>query len=469
MEFNFKKNKALLFLISMILVFSFQNTYAQKKKKPKTTRILFLLDGSGSMMAKWEGQHRIDVARDILSDLIDSLATVRNLEIGLRVYGHQFHRKFRNCTDSKLEVGFTPRNHEIIKQKLAALTPQGTTPIAYSLEQATKDFPNDKNTRNVIIMITDGIESCNGDPCAISLGLQQKGIFLRPFIIGMGIEKDYAKAFQCMGRFLNAQNGAEFRRALDNVVNQTLGKTTISVELLDIDKKKTEKDVNIAFINNVTKKSAYDLVHYRDKNGKTDILDIDAIPSYDLVVYTTPPIVKKNVNIIGGKHNTIQIKTPQGLLHIKQKGSTEYSRELKAIIRKSGRGKTVFAQQVGQKERYLVGNYDIEVLTLPRAYYKNIKINQNKTTLIDVPQPGLLTVINKLEGFGSLYKINPKGNKEWIYNLSEGNYRQANITLQPGKYHFVFRTKQANGSSYTKNAYFEIRSGQSTAIDILKM
>lgn len=468
MKFTIKSG-LIPFLIAMMLFFSLQNTYAQKKKIPKTTRILFLLDGSGSMMAKWEGQHRIDVARDILSDLIDSLSDVKHLELGLRVYGHQFHRRFRNCTDSKLEVGFSPRNHETIKQKLASLEPQGTTPIAYSLEQATKDFPEDKNSRNVIIMITDGIESCNGDPCAISLGLQRKGIFLRPFIIGMGIEKDYAKAFECMGRFLNAQNGGEFRRALDNVVNQTLGKTTISVELLDLAKKRTEKDVNIAFINNVTKKSAYDLVHYRDKNGKTDILAIDAIPSYDLVVYTTPPVIKRNVTIIGGKHNTIQIKTPQGLLHIKQKGSTEYSRELKAIIRKSGKGRTLFAQQVGLKERYLAGSYDVEVLTLPRAYYKNIKINQNKTTLIDVPQPGILTIINKLEGFGSLYKLKPKGNKEWIYNLSEGNYRQANITLQPGKYHFVFRTKNANGSSYTKNSYFEIRSGQSTSIDILRM
>ena len=201
MKFNLKKNHLLLFLISMILVFSIQSTYAQKKKAPKTTRILFLLDGSGSMMAKWEGQHRIDVARDILSDLIDSLATVRNLEVGLRVYGHQFHRKFRNCTDSKLEVGFAPRNHEIIKQKLAALTPQGTTPIAYSLEQATKDFPNDKNTRNVIIMITDGIESCNGDPCAISLGLQQKGNFPETFHYWNGNRKGLCKGFSMYGTF----------------------------------------------------------------------------------------------------------------------------------------------------------------------------------------------------------------------------------------------------------------------------
>ena len=59
-------------------------------KKPKKTRILFLLDGSGSMNAKWENSVRMTVAKQLLSKMVDSLKTHKNLEMALRVYGHQF-------------------------------------------------------------------------------------------------------------------------------------------------------------------------------------------------------------------------------------------------------------------------------------------------------------------------------------------------------------------------------------------
>ncbi|MEM6298554.1 MAG: vWA domain-containing protein, partial [Bacteroidota bacterium] len=117
-------------------------TIAQKKpeKTPKTTRILFLLDGSGSMRATWDGRQRIDIAREILLDITDSLTQQPNIEVALRVYGHQFDRRYQNCTDSKLEVSFAPNNYANVRSTLSRLTPQGVTPIAYSLEQATKDF-----------------------------------------------------------------------------------------------------------------------------------------------------------------------------------------------------------------------------------------------------------------------------------------------------------------------------------------
>src|SRR5919112_2364480 len=78
--------------------------------KPKVTRILFLLDASGSMMARWEGQPRWAVAKRMLAKMVDSLNAYPNLELGLRVYGHQFPNADKNCQDSRLEVPFAPRN-----------------------------------------------------------------------------------------------------------------------------------------------------------------------------------------------------------------------------------------------------------------------------------------------------------------------------------------------------------------------
>ena len=82
------------------------------------------------------------------------------------------------------------------------IKPQGNTPIAYSLSESADDFPGVSNYRNIIIIITDGLESCNGDPCQVSRDLQKKGIFLKPFVIGIGMSENYERQFGCLGEFL---------------------------------------------------------------------------------------------------------------------------------------------------------------------------------------------------------------------------------------------------------------------------
>jgi Ca-activated chloride channel family protein len=469
-----KLNPRFLFIFLLISIFSLSflptSAFAQRKKVLQTTRLLFVLDASGSMNSAWEGDTRINIARQILSNMIDSISNVPYVEVAVRVYGHQFDFKQKNCQDSKLEVPFGSRNNDRIRTVLDGLRPKGTTPIAYSLEQATKDFPNDgKDTRNVIVMITDGIEACNGDPCAISKGLQEKGIFLKPFIVGMGIEPKYAKGFECMGRFFNAKSSKQFKGFLQEVVKQTLGKTTVTVELLDDKKQPKEANVHVAFIDQVTQKARYNIVHFRDRGGKTDELDIDAIPTYDLIVYTTPPTIQKNVEIIGGRHNTIKITTPQGQLNIEQKGSLDYSTGHSAIIQKKGTTEILVNQQVNEPHNYLIGTYKVEVLTRPTTIFENVQINQGRTTNLKVASPSVVTILNKLSGYGSIYVIKSDGSEEWVMNLPEKGIPRMNFALQPGRYRFVFRSSEANDSSYSKNTFFNLSEGGAYTLDILRL
>ena len=130
---------------------------------PGKTRILFVLDASGSMNAQWGNeQSRMDVAKAILTRLVDSLRANPNLELALRVYGHRYSRQANNCNDSKLEVPFGVKNHDVIIKTITGLTPRGVTPITYSLIEAGKDFPQSPGYRNILILITDGVESCGG-------------------------------------------------------------------------------------------------------------------------------------------------------------------------------------------------------------------------------------------------------------------------------------------------------------------
>ena len=77
---------------------------------------------------------------------------------------------------------------------------RGTTPIARSLERTAADFPAE-DARKVIVLITDGIEACDEDPCAVSRMLQEEGIVVKPFIIGIGLEEEYKDTFRCVETF----------------------------------------------------------------------------------------------------------------------------------------------------------------------------------------------------------------------------------------------------------------------------
>lgn len=435
----------------------------QYQKIPQKTRILFLLDGSGSMLGNWEGTTRIMAAKRLLSDMVDSLRIDPGVELALRVYGHQYHRRLQNCQDSKLEVGFNQNNHDLIIRKLRDITPQGTTPIAYSLQQLKNDFPSDNTFRNIVIIITDGLESCDGDPCEVSAVLQRKRIFLRPFVIGLGMNRSFDEQFNCLGRFFDATDIRAFRAVLNTTLRQTLGKTTVSVELLDSQEKPRETNVNVSFINSVTGQSVFEFVHYRDGQGRPDSVVVDAVLSYDIVANTIPPVSKKSVLLKGGQHNVITLKTPQGALQMQHRNFSEYGGPVQMLVRKAGQPAIINTQTTTEKETYLVGNYDLEILTLPRIYQK-VRIEQKQLETVQIPAPGVLNINTNVPGHGSLFLIKPDKTQKWLLNLS--GKTQETMGIQPGSYKLVFRAENALGSKYTEIHNFEIKSGITKTINL---
>jgi Ca-activated chloride channel family protein len=435
------------------------------KKPPTKTRILFVLDVSGSMVAKLDGgKTRWDVAQEMMIKLVDSLKTQPNLEMALRCYGHQYDDKEKNCEDTKLEVGFAPNNSSRIKSRIQQLKPKGNTPITYSLLQSANDFPKDPYGRNVLVLITDGEESCNQDPCAASLALQKKRVFLKPFIVALGTEQSAAKQFSCIGQYLYAPNADAFKKVMGRVVKQALTKTTVAVVLTDEGGRPVENNVNMTFINTTTNEPQYNFVHYSDAGGRTDTLDVDPILSYDLVINSVPAVYKKDVRIEPGKHNIIKVSVPLGSLQLRQDGVASPTPVL-AIIRQNNTRNTIIHQQVGSKEKYLAGKYDLEILTLPRIYRNDVEIKPNDVTVVNVPIPGVLNIPGSQEGFGSLYQMTDSGEQRWIYNFPENNSR-INVALQPGFYRVVFRSKTAKSSSYTDVQDFTIRAGATTTLKL---
>jgi Ca-activated chloride channel homolog len=440
--------------------------WSQKSEKPTPpeNRILFIFDASQSMNGNWESDKKINIARKYLTQLIDSLEKLENVKLALRVYGHQKDVPPQDCNDTKLEVPFKDNNAPEIRQKLRYISPRGTTPIANSLTLAESDFPPCSNCRNIIILITDGIEACDGDPCQASMALQKKGIVLKPFIIGIGIDPNFEKTFECVGQFYNTPNEQKFVEILDVVITKALNSTTAQVNLLDTYGKPTETDVNITFFDSISGKVRYNFVHSFNYKGNPDTLVIDPLVTYNLVVQTIPAVRKTGVKLSEGNHNIIGIETPQGVLHIFSHGSSIY-KDLKVLIRESGKSEIINIHTCGQKEKYLVGKYDLEILSLPRIIVNDVAIDQSSTTKVEIPKPGITNFSIPSAGFASLYQ-ETSDTLKWIYNFDQQNTRPS-LVLQPGDYRVIYRPKNTKESVYTIKKQFTVKSGSSNSIILL--
>lgn len=438
------------------------NAQQEKEKPPPLTRILFVLDGSQSMYGRWQSDIKMNIAQNLLSNLLDSLKDVENIQLALRVYGHQKTYPPQDCNDTKLVVPFADKNAMRIKNQLRYIKPKGTTPIAFALEQAAGDFPDCDNCRNIIILITDGLEECGGDPCAVSRDLQKRGIALKPFVIGIG--RNFREAFDCVGTYFDASSEEQFSKALDLVISQALNSTTAQVNLLDAYNKPTETNVNMTFYDHISGQVKYNFIQTLNSKGVPDTLLVDPLVTYDVVVHTLPPVRVDSIKITPGQHTIIPVVTPQGRLRLKMEGTSLSSRNLQAIVRQNGKMETINVQQFGQTENYIIGDYSLEILCLPRIYIDEINVAQSSTTTVEIPVPGIAVIQKSAQGYGSLYA---KQNNEliWIYNFRE-NPVQESLILQPGKYMVVFRAKYANRAAFSIEKSFRVISGKTTNVKI---
>jgi len=406
---------------------------------------------------------KILIAQRLLSNLLDSLQYIDNLELALRVYGHQKPYPPQNCDDTKLEVPFAKNNISKIKHRLKSINPKGTTPIAYALDKARNDFTKCENCRNIIVLITDGIEECGGDPCEVSLSLQKEGISLKPFVIGIG--NDFSEAFNCVGSYYDATSESAFSKALNVVISQALNKTTAQVNLLNENDRPVETNVNMTFYDNLSGKIKYNFVHTMNNMGVPDTLVIDPLLKYDIEVHTIPPVRKDSIALNPGGHTIIPIKTPQGFLDLKIGGNVRTIRNLQAIIRKHDETETLNVQNFGQSEKYLTGIYDIEVLSLPRISIDSVVVSQGHTTSVEIPVPGIATIRQYTDGYGSLY-VEEDNELKLIYNLPLNRAKTENLVLQPGSYRVIFRSKYADKSIYTIEENFDIDPGETVEIKL---
>jgi Ca-activated chloride channel family protein len=451
-------------LVTFILSLAATTAPAQRAEETQLTRILFVFDASNSMNANWQSDKRITIAKRLLSQAVAEVNDKPNVEMALRVYGHQvaIAPGKQDCEDTRLEVSFRPGNGALIKSTLDRLSAKGTTPIARSLEKAAGDFPPCNNCRNVIILITDGIEACDGDPCAVSRALQKQGIIVKPFIIGVGLDDEYKNQFHCVGNYFDAVNEESFRHILDIVITQALNNTTAQVNLLDDYGRPLETNVTVNFFSQHQSALEYAIVHTLNHRGNPDTLTLDPTITYRIEVHTIPPIVKEGVTLVPAKHNVIPIDAGQGRLDVRMGG--RMGQDVPLLVRRTGEVATAHVMYVGKPEKLLTQVYDLEILTLPRTRIPNVEVTQDKTTTVTIPEPGQLNLSLPSPSYGSIALINGS-NHEWVINLDESNTNQQ-FRLQPGRYKLTLRARNSKQVIFTVEREFQISSGAATNLKL---
>ncbi len=194
------------------------------------TYIEFIFDSSFSMNQKVDGKKsRMDIAKEVMKELIQDLKDSPELEIALRVYGSELPEK-SSCEDSGLLQPFGPVNQvrSSILNIVDALRPEGMTPIGYSLTEAAKDFP--KGGRNIIVLLTDGEESCGADPCAISRKLQEDGFILKPYIVGFALSAQAEDKVRCIGNYFSANDRESLSNALNSIMTEVVSPTFVEIQ-----------------------------------------------------------------------------------------------------------------------------------------------------------------------------------------------------------------------------------------------
>ena len=180
-----------------------------------------VVDASRSMWGRIDDEPKMSVAKTILEDV--SYWFPEDLDLALRAYGSTSPSESNDCGDSALLVPFSDFNREPIRSAIAGLRPLGQTPIAFALNQASRDFDLQRNDR-AVVLVTDGIESCGGDPVQAARDLRALGIIVHVigFGFGGGADEDTmslrAIADASGGHYVTAGSAEELKAALAQTV-----------------------------------------------------------------------------------------------------------------------------------------------------------------------------------------------------------------------------------------------------------
>lgn len=178
---------------------------------------IIVLDGSGSMWGQIEGRPKLDIAREALAGVLQGVDPAA--ELGLMAYGH---REKGSCEDIEVIVPPGPGTAAAITEAAAAMKFLGKTPLTEAVRRAAVEL-RATEAKATVILITDGIETCDADPCALGRELEASGVDFTAHVVGFGLTAEEGRTVACLaentgGRYIEAGDAASLAEALQTTV-----------------------------------------------------------------------------------------------------------------------------------------------------------------------------------------------------------------------------------------------------------
>ncbi|MDT0683068.1 VWA domain-containing protein [Roseicyclus sp. F158] len=181
--------------------------------------MMVVFDMSGSMWGQVEGVAKVEIARDAFGGLLDDWRAA-DMRTGLIAYGH---RRKGDCGD--IELLAQPDEQADIDALVAGLQPRGKTPLSDAVRQAAEVLKFTEEAATVVLL-SDGVETCSADPCALGAELESLGLDFTAHVIGFDIAEADRPQLQCLanatgGQYFDAEDAGELAQAMRNVALET--------------------------------------------------------------------------------------------------------------------------------------------------------------------------------------------------------------------------------------------------------
>lgn len=207
-----KEKFSLFSLLAFSLIFL---TFSSPSRAAESANLLMILDASGSMWGRIDGQPKITVSKEAAAKAISALPA--EIKTGLLFYGH---RRKGDCQDIELVTPIGTPLPEILN-RLGGVNAKGKTPLTTSLEKAGELLAT-REGESTVLLISDGIETCGGDPCAAVAAMRARGIKLVVHVIGFDVRGAAVDQLQCIARagggsYFQANDTSGLQQALQSV------------------------------------------------------------------------------------------------------------------------------------------------------------------------------------------------------------------------------------------------------------
>jgi len=343
----------------------------------KSVNIEFVLDASGSMLETIAGKTRVQIAKEVMADLVRKLPPTLN--VGLRVYGHRIGTsdKVRGCQDIQLLTPLGQGNQNALLQQIQGIQAAGWTPIARSLDLAAQDMAGHTQNINNIVLLSDGEESCDGKPIETAQQLKDSPATITVHTVAFATDEAGRKQLQEIaavsgGTYNEAQDADGLLQAMERALLAARSGTFLRGEVTGEDGRRVGTSVWLQDPQTNAKLHEF----------RTWIDSPVAPGTYDILVGTAPRVLFPQVVI--RDHTKTALRLSTGGLRVEM--ADPQGQPLKALAHLLDRatGSTLRSFPTWYNQPALPGSYDLLIEANPTVTRRNISVAAQKLTVVDL-------------------------------------------------------------------------------------